>query len=42
MIILLAGGLATFTPSRRGLVSRRVQGTDSVQPGAYFGKINGI
>lgn len=32
-----AGGLATFSFTNRGLMSRSVPGTDSNQPGAYFG-----
>lgn len=32
-----AGGLATFSITTRGLLSRSVPGTDSSQPGAYFG-----
>ncbi|XP_061167248.1 integrin alpha-4-like isoform X2 [Saccostrea echinata] len=31
------GGLATFTTSSRGLTSRFVAGTTSIQPGSYFG-----
>lgn len=32
-----AGGLATFSFTSRGLMSQTVPGTDSSQPGAYFG-----